>query len=124
MPRKPKKPDAAYLWDMVAHAEELIEISSGKTGNDLKSDRVYRRAVERLVEIIGEACREVSDATRAANPEIPWRAIEAQRHVLAHEYGAIDHDRIWRVVSEHVPRLTEQLRPLLPPQPPDPLPEA
>ncbi|MFP4499825.1 MAG: DUF86 domain-containing protein [Candidatus Hydrogenedentota bacterium] len=34
-----------------------------------------RGAVERHVEIIGEAARRVSKAAREANPEIPWRMI-------------------------------------------------
>ncbi len=79
-----------------------------------------QRAVERAVEIIGEAAWQVSDDFRRAHPEIPWRPIIAQRHVLAHEYGEIVQERIWRVAMTHVPALITQLEPLIPPLPPDP----
>jgi uncharacterized protein with HEPN domain len=45
-----------------------------------------------------------------------------QRHVLAHDYGEIKHDRIWRVATVHVPELIEQLKPLVPAPPADPEP--
>ena len=78
-----------------------------------------QRAVERAVEIIGEAARQVSDDFRRAHPAISWRPIIAQRHVLAHEYGEIMQERIWRVATTHVPALIAQLEPLIPPLPPE-----
>jgi uncharacterized protein with HEPN domain len=72
--------------------------------------------VERQIEIIGEAARKVSDPFKAAHPEIPWRKIIAQRHVLAHEYGDVDPRLVWRVASVHIPALHAQLRELLPPR--------
>ena len=74
-------------------------------------------AVERSIEILGEAARKVSQAFQAAHPEIPWSRIIAQRHVLAHEYGNIDHERIWEVATVRVPQLIVQLVPLIPPPP-------
>ncbi|TVQ33090.1 MAG: DUF86 domain-containing protein [Phycisphaeraceae bacterium] len=123
MRRDPDRDDGAYLWDMLRHAEELVRIAGSRTIEDLKSDRIFRLAVERLIEIIGEASRSVGDETRRRHANIQWRAIEAQRHVLAHEYGDIDVHKIWRVVTTHVPELIEQLRPIVPDPPPDPLPE-
>ena len=83
------------------------------------ADRRTRRAVEREVEIIGEAARQVSDSFQEAHPEIPWRKIVAQRHKLAHEYGEIQDEILWRVATVHIPELTALLEPLLPPLPPD-----
>lgn len=57
------------------------------------------------------------DMLQHAHPEIPWRLIIAQRHVLAHDYGEIDHERIWRVATMHVPELIRLLEPLVPPAP-------
>lgn len=123
MPRRQVKSDEARVWEMLRHADELALIAHGRSEEDIRRDPVLRRACERLIEIIGEASRHVSGDYRAKHPEIPWRAIEAQRHVLAHEYGEIDLTRIWRVVCEHVPELSRRLREILPPPPSDPLPE-
>jgi len=80
-------------------------------------DRKLQLAIERAIEIIGEAARHVSDAFKADHPEVPWRQIVAQRHVIAHEYGEIKQERLWLVATRDVPKLAEQLAPFLPPRP-------
>jgi uncharacterized protein with HEPN domain len=75
---------------------------------------MLRSAVERQIEIIGEAARRVSKEFQDAHAEILWRPIQAQRHVLAHDYGEIKHDRIWRVAEKHIPELIALLEPLVP----------
>jgi uncharacterized protein with HEPN domain len=116
---RPEAPDAAYLWDMLDAAEAVSGFVSGRTFQDYVDDRMLRGAVERHVEIIGEAAGKVSPEFRDAHAEIPWRKIIAQRHVLAHEYGEIEHELIWKVASVHLPELVAALTPLIPPLPPD-----
>jgi uncharacterized protein with HEPN domain len=41
----------------------------------------------------------------------------AQRNVLAHEYGDVEHTLIWDLVQRHIPILIEQLQVLVPPPP-------
>jgi uncharacterized protein with HEPN domain len=108
--------DAAHLWDMLQSAKSVVNFVRGVTLDQYRSNLMVRRAVEREVEIIGEAARRVSDSFKAAHPEIPWCGIIAQRNVLSHEYDEIDDTRIWRVAVEHVPRLVDQLTPLIPPE--------
>ena len=108
--------EAAYLWDMVEAAREALEFTRGYDRRRYLSDRATQRAVERLVEIIGEAARRLPEDFREAHPEIPWRRMIGQRHVLAHDYDDIDHERIWDLVSTHLPALTAALEPLLPPR--------
>jgi uncharacterized protein with HEPN domain len=105
--------DRAYLWDMHTAAQAVIDFVQGKTLEEYLNELMLRSAVERQVEIIGDAARRVSPAFRDAHPAIPWRPITAQRHVLAHDYGEIKHDRIWRVATEHIPKLIPLLQPHL-----------
>ncbi len=111
--------DAALLWDMLQAARHARDFISGRTLSEYASDILLRSAVERQIEIIGEAARYVSTELREAQPEIPWRGIQAQRHVLAHDYGVIDNARLWKVVSEHIPVLIQQLESILPQCPAD-----
>jgi uncharacterized protein with HEPN domain len=46
---------------------------------------MMRYAVERQILVIGEAARKISEKLKQANPDIPWKAIVAQRNILAHE---------------------------------------
>ncbi len=108
------KDDRVYLWDMLTAAKAVVEFTRGRTFAEYEADLLLRSAVERQIEIIGEAARRVSKEFQDAHPEIPWRPIQAQRHVLAHDYGEIKHDRIWRVTELHVPELISLLEPLVP----------
>ena len=74
---------------------------------------MLRGAVERHLEIIGEAANRVSLDFQANHPEIPWRRIIAQRHVIAHEYGEIKHELIWKVATVNIPELIAQLETLI-----------
>jgi uncharacterized protein with HEPN domain len=115
---QPDERDAGYLWDMLDAARTVRELVHGVRAHEYLRDRKLQLAVERCVEIIGEAARHVSDAFRQAHPDIPWRGIVAQRHVLAHEYGEIKQERMWAVATQRVPELISFLTPLLPPEPP------
>ena len=102
--------DKAYLWDMLDAASAVEEFVRGKTYAEYLSNRMMRGAVERHIEIIGEAAGRISEAGRLAHPEIPWRAIVGQRNVLAHEYDEVLHEAIWAVATRRVPELTTALR--------------
>ena len=108
--------DLAYLWDMLGAARDAVEIASGRDKAAWNQDRVILLAVERSVEIVGEAARHVSQATRAAYPEIPWRQIVGLRNILAHKYGQIDHARLFETVIRDIPELIERLRAIIPPE--------
>jgi uncharacterized protein with HEPN domain len=116
---QPDKRDPAYLWDMLDAAQIVGEFTSGVTYEQYLQDRKLQLAVERSVEIIGEAARRVSEAFKQGHPEIPWRLIIAQRNVLAHEYGEIQQERMWVLATVHIPGLIGKLRPLIPPIPPE-----
>jgi uncharacterized protein with HEPN domain len=115
MPRE--RDDASLLWDMLEAAHKVRQFIAGKTFHDYSQDEVLQAAVERKLEIIGEAARAVSDEFRQKHPEVPWRGIVAQRHFLAHEYGEVHHEKLWRVATVRIPELIEQLEKLIPPLP-------
>ncbi len=110
----PELGDPSYLWDMPDAAHAVIRFTAEKTLAEYLADEILRAAVQRKIEIVGEAARRVSKSFQLAHPEIPWRKIMSQRHVLAHEYGEIEDDIIWRVVTLHVPELISLLEPLVP----------
>jgi len=111
--------DPAHLWDMLEACREIRQFLTGKSSQDLLTDRMLRLAVERELEIIGEAANRVSSEFQALHPEIAWARIVAQRNVISHEYGDIKLEWIWRVATERVPELITLLEPLIPPAPKD-----
>ena len=107
MPPDPR--DTARMWDMLDAARTASRFICGKTLDDFLSDRMLRAAVERNLEIVGEAARHVSEAERAAHPDIPWGAIIGMRNIIAHEYGEILHEKVWLVCTDRLPSLIDQL---------------
>jgi uncharacterized protein with HEPN domain len=99
---------------MLQAASEASDFFRNANLEDFLANRGLQLIVERELEIVGEAARRISDTFRVAHPEIPWRAIISQRNVLAHEYGDIDPEIVWKVMAEDVPRLISALEPLLP----------
>ncbi len=114
---RPDERDAAYLWDMMDAALAIREFSAEMTYSQYVQDKRTRMAVERAVEIIGEAARNITEDFKKNHPEIPWQGIIGQRNVLAHRYFALQHERMWIVVTEYIPDLIDKLEPLIPPLP-------
>ncbi len=106
---KPHERDAAHLWDMLDAARQALEFADELTFDDLLNDVRTRYAIERVLEIIGEAARRVSPESRDALPQIPWRGIIGFRNVLTHEYGAIDYSRLFTVLKDDLPELADTL---------------
>lgn len=84
----------------------------------LQSD-LHQAAIERQLEILGEGARRVSESYRLAHPEIPWKQIIGQRHIIAHDYDKISHVQIWKTIKYSIPSLLASLESLIPPLPPE-----
>ena len=113
----PDARDPAYLWDMLDAARSIQEFTHKAVFNDYAGNKMMRSAVERQLEILGEAARRVSDGFKDEHPGVPWRQIVGLRNLLAHEYGDIRDERVWQIVSGDLPALIDHLKPLVPPRP-------
>jgi uncharacterized protein with HEPN domain len=73
------------------------------------ADPKTQDAVIRNIEIIGEAVKRLSAATREAHPEVPWSKIAGTRDRIIHGYFNVDLDIIWDVVETELPSLRERI---------------
>jgi uncharacterized protein with HEPN domain len=71
-------------------------------------ERTQAWMVSRL-QIIGEACRHVSEALRLRHPDVPWRLIIGMRHHLVHGYFDIDPDVVWMAIVARIPELKRDI---------------
>lgn len=110
---RPEERDAAYVWDMLNAARLARALVEGASREVYLGERMRQLALERALELVGEAARRVSDVFQSAHPEVDWRSIVGQRNVLAHEYGVIDQERLYRTATESVPRLIAVLERIL-----------
>lgn len=110
---RPDQRDAGAIHDMLAHCREAQQYWHEATLELLVRDRRLCLAIERCLEIVGEAAGKVSADCRSAHPEVPWQDIKNLRNVLAHEYGNIEHDVLRAAVSTEVPVLIAALEAIL-----------
>lgn len=106
---RPEARDAAHLWDMREFARQAHALVRRISYARLQKDAMRKLALERALELLGEAARRVSPAFQAAHPEIDWRAIVGQRNVIAHAYGEINHRRLFDAARGRVPGLIAAL---------------
>lgn len=95
--------DEVRLRDMLAWTERAIRFVGDRNREAFLEDDLVQAAAMRAIEVIGEAARNVSEETRLRAPGIPWPLVVGMRHILAHEYGRIDPEIIFRIVIEHLP---------------------
>ena len=77
----------------------------GRDRGDLEADEMLRLALTKLVEIVGEAAKQVSPSGRAEFPDVPWSAAARTRDRLVHHYFDIDLDVLWKTVTGDLPAL-------------------
>ena len=44
------------------------------------------------------------------HPDLPISRVRGLRNILAHAYGTIDFERMWKIIEEDYPALSSQLR--------------
>jgi uncharacterized protein with HEPN domain len=79
--------DRARLLHMQDATRQALEFAADRSRSDLDTDAMLMLALTRLLEIIGEAAKNVSGPTRALAPAIPGREIAGTRDRIAHGYS-------------------------------------
>lgn len=103
-----------WLYDILKAIEEIESFlsDSSKEFAAYKSDLKTRRAVERNIEIIGEAMNRIlhkDGSIELANS----RKIVDTRNRIIHGYDTVSDDIIWAIVISHLPVLKEEANILL-----------
>ena len=105
--------DEVRVRHMLDAARKAIAFTQGRERSDLDTDEMLGLAVVRLVEILGEAAKNVSQDLKDRNPEIPWRQMAGTRDRLSHAYFDVNLDIMWDIITNGLPSLVHQLERLL-----------
>lgn len=62
---------------------------------EVESSSTPRLALERVIEIAGEAATRLTEDSREAFPGVAWKELIGFRVVLAHAYHRVDFDLLW-----------------------------
>lgn len=114
-----RREPAAFLWDIRESSERIREFIAGRDFDAFSKNLLIQSAVERQLEIIGEALNQLSKVAPDTAAKIPqFRQIIAFRNILIHGYAVLDQTIVWKVVHEHLPVLQERAQRLLDKEPP------
>lgn len=99
-----------WLYDIKIAIEEIegFFIDLPKDFNQYSSNLMLKRAVERDLEIIGEAVNRILKQ----DPEFPIvsaKKIVGLRNQIIHAYDAISDENIWAIIHKHIPNLKREI---------------
>jgi uncharacterized protein with HEPN domain len=101
--------DVVRLRHLREAAEKAIGFAAGHTRASLDDDELLRLGLTKLVEIVGEAAKQISEPTRARHADVPWSAAARMRDRLIHHYFDIDLDILWATITQDLPELLDAL---------------
>ena len=95
--------------------QEACQLILGATADlslaQYEEDRMLQAGIERNFEIIGEALGRMRKTDLATAQKVPnYDAIIAFRNLLIHGYDSIDNARVWQIIKDDVPELSESSR--------------
>lgn len=103
-----------WLFDVlqsIAEIESYFE-EKPKKFDEYISDIKTKRAVERDIEIIGEAVNRIIKKDKDFKIENAQKIIGA-RNRIAHGYDKISDDLLWSIVINHLPKLKSEISVLI-----------
>ncbi|MCA0175572.1 MAG: DUF86 domain-containing protein [Proteobacteria bacterium] len=111
--RRPK-----WLFDAVMAVEAAQAFVVGLDLPGYEASLLVRSAVERQLEILGEAGVRLLRDDPTLTEQVPaLRLAIGLRNRIIHGYDTVDDETVWRTVQDDLPALGTQLRAMLP-QPP------
>lgn len=90
----------------------MFFIDRPKIFSNYKTDLLLKRAIERNLEIIGEAINRILKI----DPNIPIqnaKRIVGLRNQIIHEYDNVSDENIWGVIVNHLPKLSSEVELLI-----------
>ena len=103
-----------WLFDISSAIEEIDSYfkKGQKRFSDYTKDQKTRRAVERNLEIIGEAVKRVIDYDENIALTSSRKIVDT-RNRIAHGYDTISDDVIWGIIINHLPKLKSEVEELM-----------
>jgi len=104
---KPLERDLSILRHIVSYCDQ-IEQTVEFFGNGAKifaENKIYRNAAALCILQIGELVGNLTESFREEYPAVPWRQIKAMRNIVAHNYGSVDPETTWEIITGDIPVL-------------------
>mgnify|MGYP002636655931 CR=1 FL=1 len=84
---------------MLDSARSIRTYLDGVRHESFLADAEKQDAVLRRFEIIGEAASRLAAETQALFPTLPFRSMRGMRNIIAHDYGEVDLELVWKTAT-------------------------
>lgn len=98
-----------YINDILNSIDEILAFVKDITYENLISDKKTIRAIERNLEIIGEAAKNIPEEIKSRHSAVPWNEIIGMRNKIIHEYFGVDYEIVWKTIKERLPELKPKI---------------
>lgn len=105
--------DRDFLQHIQKAILELKAHTAGMTFEAYAQDTKTQRAVERNLEIVGEASKNLSEALKQTSPDVPWSSVYGARNRLVHFYFGVDQKIVWDILQQDLDVLLGNVQELL-----------
>lgn len=104
----------SWLEDILRSIDEIFDFLPEKRDFiEFQKDLKTKKAVERNIEIIGEAVNRITNYKIAGIEIRNARQIIGTRNRLAHEYDNISDEVIWTIIVRELPKLKDEITKLI-----------
>ena len=104
---------SANALELLDAAERIATYVEGVDQAAFLGNRMLQDAVIRNLEVIGEACANLTPELTKAHSTIPWQRASGIRNRLVHGYFDVDLRVVWQTAKESLPAFMRQVRALL-----------
>jgi uncharacterized protein with HEPN domain len=104
-----KQPSDSYLKDITDSSSLVVEYVKNLSFEEFEKDTMRFLAVSRLLEIIGEATKNLSNDLKSKYPNVPWKKMAGLRDVIIHDYQELNREMIFKIASQDIPKLLAEL---------------
>lgn len=103
-----------HLQDILTAIEEIESFFGDKPKlfDDFYNNLCLRRAIERNIEIIGEAMNRILKTDRNIAITNSRKIVDARNYII-HGYDSLSADILWSMVINHLPKLKNEVVALL-----------
>ena len=103
-----------WLYDIRFSIEEIESFfqKNEKSFSTFRQNLLLKRAIERNLEIIGEAVNRVLSKDASIAIENAKKIVGLRNHII-HSYDNISEEIVWAIVINHIPKLKKEIDSLL-----------
>ncbi len=97
-----------HFHDMLDFAQRAGAIAESGGDKDMR-----KLALERAIELIGEAAKRIPRELQPQWPDIPWKDLVDLRNLIAHEYEILSLEKLEAIARDDIPPIIHAIQKIL-----------